>query len=401
MRVLLVDDEVSFLNNTISLLKHRCPDWEVLGATGAEEALGLLEQNEVDVLITDIRMPGKDGIWLLTQAREARPGLPAIVVTAFPSPEVSREALSSGAVRFLEKPLDLEVLVATVGRLAPQGRWQGQVASLEIFDIAQLMVMAGRTVTLEVRCENDEGFLAFVQGQLVHASTKELQGEEAFFAIASWEGGSFEEKKGGKKHGLARNITLPTMELLLEAARRRDEITRQKLVEEAFAPGPGEQIPGGEVFAVEGASPPRHEPGAAKRGFEKEVLMAIKDFLETFRQVDGFLGAAVFAADGSPVETLTAGKIDIAAVGALANNALLNAQKATDQMGIGRGNFVVIKAPQGQVVMRCYNEATDFATTAAGKAHFHTVVALSADGNVGLTGMLMDKVVTQIADVLR
>lgn len=400
MRVLLVDDEVSFLNNTVSLLQHRCPGWEILGAKDAEEAVQILEQSELDVLITDIRMPGKDGIWLLTKARELRPGIAVIVVTAFPSPELSREVLASGALRFLEKPLDLEDLVRTVERLAQQGGWQGQVASLELFDIAQLMVMAGRTVTLEVRCDSDQGFLVFSHGQLVHASTSRLAGEEAFFSIASWEGGHFQEKRGGKKHDLPRNITMPTMELLLEAAKRRDEAVFQEGLEPPFDLEPAGS---GEVaaFALEEISETPRKAPTGQQALWRDVAMAIKDLLETFRQVDGFLGAAVFAPDGSPVETLTAGKIDIAAVGALANNALLNAQKATDQMGIGRGNFVVIKAPQGQVVMRCYNEATDFSTTAAGKAHFHTVVALSADGNVGLTGMLMDKVVSQIADLVR
>ena len=116
-----------------------------------------------------------------------------------------------------------------------------------------------------------------------------------------------------------------------------------------------------------------------------------------------------FAADSHPgnlaskmfaeaVEKRTNGQIKITIY---ANNALLNAQKATDQMGVGRGNFMQIRAPQAIVLMRCLNEATDFAAVKEGKAHFHTVVVLSPEGNIGMAGMMLDKAVVKIADEVR
>ena len=129
--------------------------------------------------------------------------------------------------------------------------------------------------------------------------------------------------------------------------------------------------------------------------------MAIKDHLQEFTGIEGFKAAAVFTAQGEILESETVGKYDIKSVGMYANNALLNAQKATDQMGVGRGNMMQIRAPQASILMRCLNEATDFAATKEGKAHFHTIVVMDPEGNMGMATMILDKVVGKIAEELR
>lgn len=129
--------------------------------------------------------------------------------------------------------------------------------------------------------------------------------------------------------------------------------------------------------------------------------MAIKETLERFNGVQGFVGAGVFSPQGDMVEGLTHGSVDINAVGLSANNALLNAQKATDTMGVGRGNLIQIRAPKANILMRCLNEATDFAQSKPGKAHFHTVVVMEPDGNAAMARMILDSIVSEIAEDLR
>jgi predicted regulator of Ras-like GTPase activity (Roadblock/LC7/MglB family) len=129
--------------------------------------------------------------------------------------------------------------------------------------------------------------------------------------------------------------------------------------------------------------------------------MAIKDHLAELQDVEGFMAAAVFTAQGQMLDSVTKSKVDIKAIGMYANNALLNAQKATDQMGVGRGNMVQIRAPQAEILMRCLNEATDFAATKSGKAHFHTVVLMDPEGNTGMAAMVLEKVQAKIAEEMR
>ncbi len=129
--------------------------------------------------------------------------------------------------------------------------------------------------------------------------------------------------------------------------------------------------------------------------------MAIKDLLTEFESIEGFRGVGVFSAQGEMLDGIAKSDLDIKTVGTFANNALLNAQKATDAMGVGRGNMMTLRAPEATVMMRCLNEATDFAATKAGKAHFHTVVVMAPESNTGMAAMVLDKVVTKIADEVR
>ena len=129
--------------------------------------------------------------------------------------------------------------------------------------------------------------------------------------------------------------------------------------------------------------------------------MAIKDHLAEFEEINGFMGAAVFTAQGEMLEGISKGKLDIKTTGMFANNALLNAQKATDQMGVGRGNLVQIRSPKAFVLMRCLNEATDFAASKEGKAHFHTVVVMDPEGNTAMATMILDKIQDRLAEEMR
>jgi DNA-binding NtrC family response regulator len=77
-RILIVDDEPSVLLETAAALKRQ---YEPLTAPSAEEAERLLAQQRVDLLLTDLRLPGKDGLALLESAKAANPDLPVVVMS--------------------------------------------------------------------------------------------------------------------------------------------------------------------------------------------------------------------------------------------------------------------------------------------------------------------------------
>jgi len=83
----------------------------------ADDCLACLDNEECDLLITDIRMPGRDGIELLIEARKLQPWLPVLVVTGFGDVPTAVNALKAGAADFLEKPLDRDILLEAVRRL--------------------------------------------------------------------------------------------------------------------------------------------------------------------------------------------------------------------------------------------------------------------------------------------
>jgi DNA-binding NtrC family response regulator len=109
-RILVVDDEEK-LRRVIEL-QLATAGFEVEKAASAEEALKVVER--ADLVLTDLKLPGMDGLELLAAIRRQNMRSPVIVMTAFGSVEVAVEAMKSGAVDFLLKPFSLDHLLAVV-----------------------------------------------------------------------------------------------------------------------------------------------------------------------------------------------------------------------------------------------------------------------------------------------
>jgi two-component system, NtrC family, response regulator AtoC len=110
--ILLVDDDAAITTVLGSLLKQE--GLAVLTAGSGAEALALLEKHPVDVMITDLRMPGLDGMTLLRRAAQASPDVPAIVLSAHGTVALAVDAMKAGAADFLTKPFDRDEVIFVV-----------------------------------------------------------------------------------------------------------------------------------------------------------------------------------------------------------------------------------------------------------------------------------------------
>lgn len=111
-KILLVDDEPAVTYALGEVLEHHT----TVRAGSAEEALALLEG--VDVVVTDLSMPGMDGLALLRRIRDERPGVPVILLTARGSERTAVAAMKAGAHDYLAKPFDVDELRHVVDRAA-------------------------------------------------------------------------------------------------------------------------------------------------------------------------------------------------------------------------------------------------------------------------------------------
>ena len=112
-RVLIVDDEPSVLLEIAASLKRH---YDPLTASNADEAEKILARERVGLLITDLRLPGRDGLALLESAKASQPDLPVVVMSGHGTIEEAVKAIQLGALDFVEKPFGPDRLQLTVDR---------------------------------------------------------------------------------------------------------------------------------------------------------------------------------------------------------------------------------------------------------------------------------------------
>lgn len=107
-KVLLVDDEREFVQTLSERLQMRSFGSAVV--YDGEEALSAIEEDEPEVMVLDLKMPGLDGLEVLRRVKQDHPDVDVIVLTGYGSREVKERCLQMGACAYLEKPVDLDTL---------------------------------------------------------------------------------------------------------------------------------------------------------------------------------------------------------------------------------------------------------------------------------------------------
>jgi DNA-binding NtrC family response regulator len=121
-RILIIDDEEDMLEGLRRLFNQHLPEAEVITASRPRQALRLVRQLPVDLVLLDIRMPEVNGFELLEALRKEDPWNTVIMITAFGSIEVAVEAMRLGAYDFITKPFNTESLVRAVRKALERNR---------------------------------------------------------------------------------------------------------------------------------------------------------------------------------------------------------------------------------------------------------------------------------------
>jgi CheY-like chemotaxis protein len=117
--VLVVDDEPDMRESIARILRRA--QYTCVAVPTVREALTVLDHTPMDLILTDLRMPGADGLTLVREARRRVPGTPVVIVTAYATDVVAEGALRAGAVALLPKPFTAGELLETARR-ALEGR---------------------------------------------------------------------------------------------------------------------------------------------------------------------------------------------------------------------------------------------------------------------------------------
>ncbi len=114
-RILIVDDDDGVRENLAELFQ--VVGYSVVTAGSAPEAMGKLAHHDVDLLLTDYRMPGPNGVELIESARRVKPGLRAILMTAFGDSFTEIESVRRGAIGYVNKPFEADEITNLVSRI--------------------------------------------------------------------------------------------------------------------------------------------------------------------------------------------------------------------------------------------------------------------------------------------
>jgi DNA-binding NtrC family response regulator len=116
LSVLIVDDDPALLEALPEALRLRMGGVTVETVDSASAALDRIAAGHYDAIVTDIRMPGMDGLALLAEIRSRRPDTPTLIITGHGENELMVHALRGGAYDFIEKPIDRDYFVAALYR---------------------------------------------------------------------------------------------------------------------------------------------------------------------------------------------------------------------------------------------------------------------------------------------
>ena len=412
--VLIVDDEKSFLLSLSGGLKSYSDKFNVLIAFNGKEAVKILQSTKIDLVVTDLKMPEMDGFQLLAYLTRHFPDIPTIVITAFGTPDMEAKLLTIGATQYMEKPLDFDVLADSIRQHIDREDSQGHIRGVNLGMFLQFLELERKTCTLTITSRENIGSLYFLEGELINARTETSEGEQAAYEIIGWDETEIEINDSCTNK--TRSITSPLSFILMESCKIKDEELEQVEGQKT------DNIEEKDIYNIEEIDflVDKEEDEIKQNYIEEEHkehlvswpegkyksnesgITAAREKLESFKSITGFEGVGILTPTGEPIVMLPAAEeLNLTEIAVLANNILVNAQKASQEMDIGDCKMIHIETDRVHLLMRCLNEGQDSFKAYSDKVHIHMILMLSCETGIGLAKMKMASVIKSLVDDFR
>ena len=168
--ILIVDDDAALLEALPATVRLRLGRVKLDTADSAGSALQQILQNNYDVIITDIKMPGMDGLALLEQIKQLRPDTPTLLISGHGEHDLTIQALRGGAYDFIQKPIDRDYFVVALKRALQASRLRREVnlqrAALERHAVELETIVDERTRELRIANEAKDEFLGMISHEM-------------------------------------------------------------------------------------------------------------------------------------------------------------------------------------------------------------------------------------------
>lgn len=366
--VLIVDDEPSLLLSIESGFNDHLDHFKVVTAGNGEEALETLESQDIDLVITDLRMPVMDGFELLAAMSSDYPDIPNIVMSAFGTPKIEDHLKSLGTFQFLDKPLDFDALEECItSALEALDEQEGSITGLSLGNFLQLIEAEQKTCTLSVfNNSTNKGTLHFAEGKILDASTGDLTADGAVIEMVTWDNVKISLLELAIDPS-ENKITSELILLLMEGARLKDE-TKASL--SSF----DEIMEGFDKLESE----PENDSGTTTAG---EYMAGLKEILkEMADEMDGVLSIQVTGMDGITIAVHNPTGADVDAFSAKFAMVMKLIDKSIEGLNnLGDFEENLVQAQNAWILTRFVGE------------QYYVGIAVSRDGTLGNVRLVAGK----------
>ncbi len=223
--VLVAEDDPIFSKIVSHALDQYNDKFKTICVGDGREAIQILDQEEVSLLVTDIQMPIINGFDLLNYKNNHLPELPCIVMTVH---EAVEWRISDDIIKFFTKPLEMQLLVDAILEGLGKKDLNGSINGISVYNFLQLIEMEAKTCRFEVSSSNvEKGTFYFNEGVLYDAFCGNLSGEKAALKIINMDDVTIRFVDNPKKE-ISQNIKKGLMSLIMDAMAKKDENRKDK-----------------------------------------------------------------------------------------------------------------------------------------------------------------------------
>lgn len=222
-KILIAEDDAKLRNFLKMYFEKHKDTFEAIFAGDGEEAIEVLNQKYISLVITDILMPKLDGFELLVYINNKFPHIPCIVVTSYPPGGLDQKISNDNLIRVFQKPFRLAELTEAILHALEPDIPGGVLKGISVSSFLQMIKLEEKTCLFEVLSPGKgRGFFYFNKGELYDAVYGDLRGEEAAYQLIVMQKAEIRFKNLPRKK-IARRIDNDLTGLIMEAARRMDE----------------------------------------------------------------------------------------------------------------------------------------------------------------------------------
>jgi DNA-binding response OmpR family regulator len=224
-KLLIVDDEESIVLSLFRELFRDNDRLDVLVAHNGEIAQQILRENGIEVMLTDIRLPGMSGLDLICWASTESPETATIIMTAYEVDALRDHACRFGCLQIVQKPFDLHAMRKRLtAACVHRDGVGGSLADLSPADVIQMLCLSQKSAALRVADGDDWGVVHLEHGEIIHAVWNDEVGEPAFYRVLRARRGIFNTLPVPAAG--PRTIHADWRHLLIEGMRLEDEQQR-------------------------------------------------------------------------------------------------------------------------------------------------------------------------------